>query len=81
MIIKIDDQNHVIKDIKEYIGKETEEVKSKIKILNTKVKKIQAQNKDDTKNKDAVEEVIENKTKTIITKPKLGKRGKNRRRV
>ena len=71
----------MIKDIKEYIGKETEEVKSKIKILNTKVKKIQAQNKDDTKNKDAVEEVIENKTKTINTKPKLGKRGKNIRRV
>ena len=71
----------MIKDVKEYIGKETEEVKSKIKILNTKVKKIQAQNKDDTKNKDAVEEVIENKTKTIITKPKLGKRGKNIRRV
>ena len=78
MIIKVDDQNHVIKDIKEYIGKETEEAKSKIKIkiLNTKVKKIQAQNKDDTKNKDAVEEVIENKTKTIITKPKLGKKRK-----
>ena len=68
----------MIKDIKEYIGKETEEAKSKIKIkiLNTKVKKIQAQNKDDTKNKDAVEEVIENKTKTIITKPKLGKKRK-----
>ena len=67
--------------MKEYVGKETKEVKSNIKILNTEVKKIQAQNKDDTKNKDAVEEVIENKTKTIITKPKLGKRGKNIQRV
>ena len=63
--------------MKEYVGKETKEVKSNIKILNTEVKKIQAQNKDVTKNKSAVEEVIENKTKTIITKPKLGKRGKN----
>ena len=42
LIIKIYDQNHVIKDIKEFIGKETEEVKSKIKILNTKMKKIQS---------------------------------------
>ena len=51
----------MIKDIKEYIEKETKEVKIKIKILNTKVKKFQALNKDDTKNKDAVEEVIEKK--------------------
>ena len=35
--------------MKEYVGKETKEVKSNIKILNTEVKKIQAQNKDDTK--------------------------------